>query len=58
MNEDILYEPEETMSDTDPCYEENKLEHVLGELREHCEKYHLPFLKHKQTYEKFEATIN
>lgn len=55
MNDDIPYESEDQFSDPDPFYEENKLNHVLAELREHCSKYHLPFLKHPNTYEKFEA---
>jgi hypothetical protein len=57
MNEEVIYEAEE-ISDPDPLYEENKLNHVLGELREHCNKYHLPFLQNPNTYQLFESNLN
>lgn len=57
MNEEIIYEAEE-ISDPDPLYEENKLNHVLEELREHCNKYHLPFLQNPNTYQLFESNLN
>ena len=53
--EDYQEYDEEYVNDSqDTTYEDDKLTYVLSEMADFCDKYHLPFLKNKQTFQLFE----